>query len=189
MNDYCDNLDAYLADDLTTADAAAFREHLHECDECREAVAEQQWIDGLLQSPLRPQLEPVRHDVLAAVQTSLSRREKQRSKVLPAALAVAAALVVAVGWTAIERRADQETIRGAAETDVANSAYTPATDQTRATFVSSSNAIVVPVKSRHPDVSIVRIYPTYRPRYEAQTAAIEPEAATNNDWSIYSNGG
>jgi len=189
MSDYCYSLDAYLADDLPAADAVAFRDHLLECDECREAVAEQRWIDGLLQSPLRPQLEPLPHDVLASVQTSLPRNTKQRRRLLTSALAVAAVLAVTVGWTAIKRDVNGNAVHGVAEITAATGNPAVANDQSRASFVSSSNAIVMPLKSRHANVSIVRIYPTYKPRYEAQTAAIEPETTSDNDWNIYSNGG
>ena len=57
MNSKCNNLDAYLRDDLSVDERAAFESHLEECDACREAMDQQQWIDGLLQSPTRIQLE------------------------------------------------------------------------------------------------------------------------------------
>lgn len=189
MNRNCHNLDAYLADDLPTADAAAFREHLVACNECCEAVAEQQWIDNLLQSPLRSELEPTPHNVFASVQTSLSPTDKRWARLLPAVLVVAAALIVAAGWTVLQWRINEEPIHRGTPTDIASMEQPAAKVQPHATFVSNSNNIAVPVKSRHADVTIIRIYPAYQPRYEAQTAAIEPEATTNDYWNIYSNGG
>ena len=50
MNSNCNNLDAYLADDLSVDDAAAICRASAVCDDCREAVDEQLWIDGLLRS-------------------------------------------------------------------------------------------------------------------------------------------
>jgi hypothetical protein len=41
----------------------------------------------------------------------------------------------------------------------------------RATFVGGPDVLVVPVASRHPNVTIVRVYPTYQPSYDAQANA------------------
>jgi hypothetical protein len=43
----------------------------------------------------------------------------------------------------------------------------------RATFVGGPDVLVVPVASRHPNVTIVRVYPTYQPSYDTQ-ASVEP---------------
>ena len=109
-------------------------------------------------------------------------RHRQRTKLFACGLAAAAALVVAVGWTVLNRQAGDWASEGVDRPSLAANDESHAKQPPRATFVSDSNAIAVSVESRHSDVTIVRIYPTYQPRYENQTAAIEPEAATNENW-------
>ena len=46
----CPLLDAYLDGELPTDQREAFNAHLDQCAACREAIEEQRWIDGLLQS-------------------------------------------------------------------------------------------------------------------------------------------
>jgi predicted anti-sigma-YlaC factor YlaD len=188
MSADCDNLEDYLAADLSTGDAARFAEHLKCCDDCRDAVEQQRWIDGLLRDSANDDAELPPDDVLVTLRAAIDR-ERGRTRQFAFALAAAAILLVAVGWIALSRRAanfaDDVNVRPAvAMNQLPNAAQAP-----RAAFVSDSNAIAVPVKSRNSDVTIVRVYPTYQPRYDNQTAAIQPEAPTKQDWNINSIGG
>jgi hypothetical protein len=58
-----------------------------------------------------------------------------------------------------------------------------------ATFVGGPDVLVVPVESRHPNVTIVRIYPTYQPDYAKQVNAESPGAADEFVWPFELNGG
>ena len=60
----CENLDAFLADDLSPSEVSRFTAHLHECASCRDAVDQQGWIDGLLSSPILTELEAAARDDL-----------------------------------------------------------------------------------------------------------------------------
>lgn len=189
MNSDCKNLDAYLVDDLPAEEAARFAEHLHACDDCRDVIDQQQWIRGLLRSPVRLQLEPAPPSIVQATQMSLARHDRRWTRILVGAIAAAAAVLVAVGWIELNRQASEETIKGAGRVGLATSENSRVIERPRATFVSNSDAIAVPVASRHPNVTVVRVYPTYHPPYETSTAALEPEAATNVSWQSFSNGG
>ena len=189
MNDDCENFDAYLADDLPADAAEAFAAHLPECDECREAIDEQQWIDDLLQSPVRLALEPAPPQLAAAMRVAVTKREGRQKRLVAIALATAATIFVAIGWIQLNRQAGNRIVDGASTAGVATGNHPRSQARPRATFVASSNEIAVPVASHHPDVTIVRVYPAFQPRAESQTAAIEPEAAKETSWHTFSNGG
>src|SRR4051794_26676514 len=95
----CDKYDAYLNGDLPLDDVARFKSHMESCAECMEAIDEHRWIDGLLHSPARLQLERPPAAILDSVRVSLANR---RHRILQAAcgLAAAAALLIATGWFA-----------------------------------------------------------------------------------------
>jgi anti-sigma factor RsiW len=189
MNDLCNNLDDYLSGNLAEDEATAFSEHQRECGECREAVEQQQWINNLLQSPLVRELEPAPSVRILALRSrdQLSRRS---SRALAATLSVAAAVVVAIGWTALHDHtlapADQHaTGRPSGAIDQQHAKPGP-----RAWFVASSGSITVPLESRSSDVTVVRVYPAFQPQFDDATAAVQPEAATFDMNSDYlSNGG
>src|SRR5437867_1731174 len=98
MNRECNKRDAFLADDLPADETERFNDHLPNCDACREAVNQQRWIDVLLQSPVRSQLEPLPVDLVELMRTSVSRR-RQVARLAACGLAAAAAILVAAGWT------------------------------------------------------------------------------------------
>jgi predicted anti-sigma-YlaC factor YlaD len=95
-NNDCNQLDAYLTDDLSVDDARRFESHLKECSTCREAIDEQNWIDNLLRSPVRTQIERAPATIRDSFRSSLSGR--RRVLQVACGLAAAAVLVVAVGW-------------------------------------------------------------------------------------------
>lgn len=168
MNHECDDLAANLANELDEPAAARFAAHLEKCADCRDAVDQQRWIDELLSSAAGTQLESPPPALVESFRTSLARRRRQRT-LLAYGLAAAAVLVVAVGWTAmLNRQANLPTtlqVENVAhnQTDDAVSPEPP-----RAIFVGGPDVIVVPLASRHPDVTVIRVYPTYQPTYAAQ---------------------
>ena len=158
----CYQLEAYLADSLSADATAAFESHLDTCDDCREAVDEQRWIDGLLQSPTRIELEHTPPALLETIRSSVARQERSKLRVTYS-LAAAAVVLIGIGWFALREHkapldeATNPTIAAAPEIPAANAA--PSAKQ-QATFVASADSIVVPVESSSSDVTIVQVYST-----------------------------
>jgi anti-sigma factor RsiW len=158
----CENLDAYLLDELAADATYNFDSHLDQCERCRYAVEQQRWIDGLLRSPFVAELEPPSESLATTIRTRVMRSNRQ-VRTAACVFAAAAVVIVAVGWTVqLNRQAmsvdhsDPVVLDGAA-------AKTPPKDVNapRATFVGGPDVLVVPVESPHPNVTIVRIYPAY----------------------------
>ena len=168
IND-CNNLDAFLDGEFAPGENARFAAHLDQCPTCREAVDEQQWIDGLLRSPAIAQLKTPPPTLVETYRTSLARRH-QHIRVVAGGLATAAMVLIAVGWTAkLNRQAVGPTGHDVAEVAVApTDSQEPMPAVQPATFVGGPDVIVVPIVSKHPDVTIVRVYPIYEPDYAAQ---------------------
>lgn len=158
-NRNCENLDAYLSHDLPGDNRPIFESHLEDCPACRDAVDQQQWIDSILLSPARIQLERPTVTLLDPLRRSFAKR---RRHILQAScgLAAAATLLIAIGL--LERSRQANGTSKSAETSLAviepSRAPTPA--QPAATFVSTSDTIVVPLESSSTDVTIVQVYPT-----------------------------
>jgi putative zinc finger protein len=190
----CDNLDDFLAGDLHGDAAERFRAHLRDCEACREAESQQRWIDGLLASPKRLQLEPAPRALVESVRKSPAPPLYAGRRYAAAVLAVAAVVLVATGLVLLNREANDGTRSAAEIVSPSDGPQTVKNEEEReagATFIADSNAIAVPVESHQPGVTIVRVYPTIQPRVETQTAAVEPSYTTNlsDFWIQDSNGG
>src|SRR5205809_939416 len=98
----CENFDAYLAEDLPAKGELNFERHLPHCDACRDAIERQRWIDDLLQSPARLQVEPIPIHLIEVARASAARRHS-RARFAACGLAAAAMLVVALGWLELNR--------------------------------------------------------------------------------------
>jgi len=157
-NTDCNKLDAYLADDLLVDDARRFESHLEVCSTCREAIDEQNWIDSLLQSPERIQIERTPPAILDSFHISVSqhRRVWQTACVF----ATAAVLVVALGWLVLNRQARLPSISEVQNATVPESVPAATPTPSQATFVATTDAIVVPLESPSTDVTVVQVYPT-----------------------------
>ena len=177
MNQECDNLDGYLDGELTPGEGARFAAHLTDCPACREAVDEQQWIDGLLRAPAIAQLESPPAALVESFRGAIARR-LQISR-LAIGAAAAAVLIVAVGWMVkLNRQAD-----GGREWRVAvSNDVLPVFDEPTATFVGGPDVIVVPVESGHADVTIVRVYPVFEPDYSAQASLDQITSGDEFSW-------
>jgi anti-sigma factor RsiW len=168
MNGPCDNLDAFLNGELPGEDALTYEGHLAQCEACREAVDQQHWIDSLLRSPARNEIEPAPPTLPRTVRHLIQSR-RRRARLAACGLAAAAAVIIAAGWIAVLNRQARDSESGMADAVIAKtepshrrSLQGSATSQPpRAVFVGGEDVFVAAVQSPHPNVTIVRIYPTY----------------------------
>jgi anti-sigma factor RsiW len=194
MTQYCKSLDAYMLGALPATAAAQFAAHLCHCEDCRETIDEQRWIDGLLASPAACELEAPPDDVLLTLRASIARKQR-RAKSIAGGLAAAAAILIAAGWTIYFRHHERQlafapvATTNSSPNDRQIVAAPPTASSPRATFTSTDNSIAIPLESHHPNVTVVRVYPAFRPGIDRATAAIEPEAATDINSTYFSNGG
>lgn len=188
MNAPCENLDAYLADDLLVDAAAAFEEHLECCDECRDAVAEQGWIEALLRSPERLEVEAAPRHLVETTKLQVAGGARQRRRWAAGAFAAAASVVIALGWIAIQPRSSDNDADDRAATPTASKPAPEAVPPT-STFIADANAIAIPMVSKHPNITIVRVYPTLRPLVSDGSASSEPEDESEFASTDFSNGG
>jgi anti-sigma factor RsiW len=162
----CDQLDDYLCGWLSPDEAGVFEAHLADCAACREARALQRQIDHLLAE---------RTGATAAVPIALrsqvhSRIQAARRRLILRRAGVAAACVVVLslvffatkGITFAPREARQSAQHSPVENDVTATTSTasagPPIQVARVTLIDPSSAIVVPLDSNHPNVTLVRVF-------------------------------
>jgi hypothetical protein len=189
MNAECENLDGFLDGTLSPVNCARYEAHLRACENCRDEIKQQRWIDSLLTSPVRHELEPVSEALCRSVRNAVWRR--RHGRLIACGLAAAAVLVVAAGWTAVlNRQARIAAVHQISETGDREDEPSPnpslrgrgMVEAARATFVAGPDSLAVPVASRHPNVTIVRVYPTYQ-------SSLAPPAASDETDADYFNGG
>lgn len=183
MTEYCTNLDSYLLGDLSPADSKAFDQHLDACEECHEAIEEQRWIDGLLQAAPQLESQAAPPGISDGWRVAVARRESLHTRIAATTLAAAAALLIAATWYL--NHPASNTPKQLVTTIESTVAQVPP----RAIFAAGNNAIVVPIKSTHPDVTIVRVYQSFQPANDSKVAALEPESKNPNNSINSSNGG
>jgi hypothetical protein len=203
MGSNCENLDAYLLGDLDRDETVRFEQHLGTCAACQRTVDQQRWLDDLLQSPLRADLEPPPDSLVQSIRVSLARRRSQR-RLAACGLAAAAALIVAMGWTLWAGRharmnpAEQIAQSHGEAIERQNAGGSPSarpqppdsdTAFTKAAVVGDERTIVVPVESPYPNVTVVRVYPVYQPKYAAQATTSRQKAPDEFAWPEHINGG
>lgn len=190
MSTECENLDAFLADDLPSNDCERYEGHLVACQMCREAVNQQRWIDALLSSPARVEAEPAPPVLTWSVQDSIAS-QRRKVRLIACGLTAAAVLIIAVGWSIVlNRQARLPAVNQIAETSSQIGEPSPALSPIRrgvaappgAVFVGGPEVLAVPVASRHPNVTIVRVYPTYQ-------SGLASQAASDDSDADYFNGG
>jgi hypothetical protein len=169
VNLECENLDAYLADALSPEAASQFVRHLDACDECRHAMDEQRWIDGMLRSEVGTSIERAPVSLVESLrEAAVVQRRRNTHFVACGLAAVAAAIVIAVGWTFMfNRQAERiaasvgaaQSAGQTAETGVRSTAAS-ASVRPKAVFVGTGEAIAVPIESSDDNVTVVQIYPT-----------------------------
>jgi hypothetical protein len=186
----CENLDAFLDGELSLLESNRYESHLHVCETCREAVNQQRWIDALLGSHERLELEPVSPALRGTVCNSFALRRRQ-VRLVACGLAAAAAFMVAVGWTVVLSRPARIPISNIIVENVARAdepSPNPSlkgrgtAEASSATFVAGPDVLAVPVASRYSNVTIVRVYPTYQ-------SSVATKATSDETDADYFNGG
>jgi anti-sigma factor RsiW len=177
LDEPCTLIDAYLNGELSGEMATLFERHLTSCATCCETVEQQRWIDGLLRSPEAAVVEAASADMADRVEGKVFRLRRRRM-VGRAMMAAAASITAIALWHFTNQRSGEQIIaapdlsRGLNEQAGGQRAAT--SPQTRgqqavrmhpgienaAKFVSTGDAIVVPVASDDAQVSIVKVYPT-----------------------------
>ncbi len=138
---------------------AIFESHVEGCPACRDALDRQRWIDELLHSPERIQLEQPLAAIVDILRASVAQR-RRRALQAAGGLAAAATVLIAVGLLVRNRQANEPLKFEAPSVAVAQPAHAPAPVQPLATFVSTSDAIVLPLESSSADVTVMQVYPT-----------------------------
>jgi hypothetical protein len=145
-------------------------------------VDQQRWIDELLRSPAARQWEAAPRATFAA---ALKRR---RRRGLALGMAAAASVAAAMAWAFIAHPGRigpgiaAETLAVSSRPKEAKAIAPPSPLPTRqvkkmpaaaaeATFVSSSDAIAVPLESPAANVTVVKVYPTVNAQRRLQLAA------------------
>lgn len=170
----CDRLDAFLDGELSIADAARFEAHWPQCDDCRESVRQQRWIDDALRADeAAAQTAPPTLRAATAEAITDVRHKQRLRRMLTGSLAAAASVALLATWqlraphlapgsaggaaatpnVVVQREATPRQSRGVLE-----EIHTPA--KIAATFTAGGSGIAIPVASDSPDVTIVQFYPT-----------------------------
>lgn len=176
----CDNLDAYLGGWLSKDDAAKFEAHLAGCAACSREIDRQQRIDRLLARGIRD-ADPLPASLIDRIEGGIrSWRRRRRLRVV---FSLTAAVAAAVGvWFAAEHVGTSfqapEIVESPAarpsRQDEVRPVSRPVTDTHPAVQVrldDPSKAILVPVETASPNVSIIWIYPTIQPFGASSTPA------------------
>jgi anti-sigma factor RsiW len=168
----CEQLDEYLCGWLAPEEAAAFEAHLAACPTCREEAALQRRIDRLTKEAA--EIEPIPVAVAGRVERALRRARRRRRVAWLGAATTAAALAIAVGiWESQTVRFARNGRRLPADTpSIATAVPEPFKTSVaaeprpaivaRVTATDPSAAIVVPVESHRPNITLVCIYPTIK---------------------------
>jgi anti-sigma factor RsiW len=178
----CAQLDDYLAAWMADGERARFEAHLSGCPVCRQQVEHQRRIDRLLAQGTE-QLEPVPSSLVDTVESTIQTRQRRRRVRLAWSLSTAAAVILLLGVWSVSQRAGlriatRPVAAGKDETAAHDqkvvAAIDGATNTERAVRVVSSDpaaAILVPMETTAPNVTIVWVYPTVKPAILADDSA------------------
>ena len=170
----CDRLDDYLLDGLSAEEASAFEAHLSGCSTCRDELEHQRRIDRLLAQGTG-RFEAVPRWLIGRIEGRIHRSARRRVVRMACGLSAAALAVSALGvWLTIGGLGTgnnrQPLVHERAEPgEDGNRVDPPGGPTPRPQPVASvsiadpSAAILVPVETKQPNVSIVWIYPTVGP--------------------------
>ncbi len=160
-----DYLDDYLDGKLSPIEMRRFTQHLADCENCQEALAQQQWLDQLLvqSSDLAP---------LPAELATISLSPPPRPFPWPAIMATALAASLLLAFSLWDGPAND--VRDPLAQETESTATDEAPDEALvqldapqapiATFLAEDDVIVVPVESDSPEVTIIQVYPTAQAR-------------------------
>jgi hypothetical protein len=173
-NEPCTLIEAYLNGELAGEMANLFEGHLTGCAGCSESVEQQRWIDGLLRSSEAALLEAAPANIAVRVEGKVVRLRSRRMVGL-AMMAAAASIAAVALWHFTNQRSVNRMIaapgsaRGSNQQAAVQREATPRQSrglhramaaEKQAMFVSTGDAIAVPVASDDAQVSIVKVYPT-----------------------------
>ncbi|MBM4088617.1 MAG: hypothetical protein FJ276_04200 [Planctomycetes bacterium] len=171
LDPLCDQLDDYLCGWLSQDEAARFEAHLAACPDCQEESASQHQIDRWL-ADATAWAEPVPASLMLRIQRQALVVRRRRLVGWACAVAAAGAVVLTFGLWATQRsisgRGDRSPVAKSPMVSevppaplLANAASKPpAAVLARVALADPSSAILVPVESRSPNVTVVWVYPT-----------------------------
>ena len=167
----CEQLDEYLCGWLSPDEAAGFEAHLAACPTCREEATLQRQIDRLLAEETA-QIEPVPVALAGRIERAVRAARRRRLVGWAGAVTTAAGIVLAVGlWAAQNLFFPRDDGRPMAHTPAVPTdapepsapfarSEPPSAAPVRVTLVDPSSAILVPIESHSPNVTLVCVYPT-----------------------------
>jgi predicted anti-sigma-YlaC factor YlaD len=160
----CDRLDDYLLGWLSEEQAAAFEGHLADCAECRGHRETQCRIDRAMETA-RTQPESVPPLLVERIHRQVRAARAWRLVRIACGLAAAALLTVLPGrsWFAGHRCDLQPDTELVAHSQPLPPPIAVAVEQPRIRLVDPFSAILVPMPSKNPEVTIVWVYPTVKP--------------------------
>lgn len=170
----CDRLDDYLLDGLSEEEASAFEAHVSGCSACRDELEHQRRIDRLLAQGTG-RFEAVPRRLIDRIEGRVRRSARRRAVRMACGLSVAALAISAlavwltVGGLGTGNNRQPVVHEGAEPGDEGNQVDPSGGPTPRPQPVASisiadpSAAILVPVETKQPNVSIVWIYPTVGP--------------------------
>jgi anti-sigma factor RsiW len=167
----CGHLDEFLCGWLAPNEAAEFEKHFAECAACQSEAAVQRRIDRVLADDAT-RLDAIPAALTRRIERSISTARRRRRLASACGLAATVAGALAAGiWivSAVGRHGgdDRPMAQGLAMPAAAD--LQPA----RVTLVDPSSAILVPVESHSPNVTLVCVYPTIRATGEGKTPPAE----------------
>jgi anti-sigma factor RsiW len=172
----CDRLDDYLLGGLSGGETTAFETHLAGCPACRDELQWQWEIDRLLAQGTR-QFEPVPVSLVDRIQQQYGRYRRRRVVRLAwCGSAAALATAVLIVWLAAGRFGagdpPQPMVQQHPESSGDQEPVQPPTPESartlsvaRVRLSDPSDAILVPLRTQEPNVSIVWVYPTVKPAH------------------------
>ncbi len=177
----CVNLDEYLLGWLPVEASERFEAHLVDCPECRDECRRQHTVDRQLAAVARHS-QPLPGALAGRIERRIRSAAWKRRVRLGAGSSLAALLLVAGVWLAVgnrgvnppgERLAQRELV-DSPEVDRAETASRHEPSISPSASVKStdpSRAIIVPVETDSPNVTLVWVYPTVQfPRTKDESA-------------------
>jgi len=168
----CDQLDEYLCGWLPPDEAARFESHLADCAACREESALQRRIDRMLADG-NASFAPVPAGLQGRIDCGIRAARRRRMAAWGIAITAAAGVVLAFGLWGREKtpfvpREAHETAQSSPADGEGSVAIVPPLSseppipEVHVTMVDPASAIIIPVESHRPNVTLVRVFPTIR---------------------------
>jgi anti-sigma factor RsiW len=175
----CEQLDEYLCGWLIPDEAARFEAHLANCAACRDECSLQRRIDRLL-ADANASIAPVPAGLKSRVDRRIRAAHRRRMVGWAIAVTAAAGVALALGLWVRENlsfvpREGRETAQSLSATENGPVSVTPSVGSEppaaaiHVTMVDPSSAIVMPVESHRPNVTVVYVFPSIRVDREGES--------------------